>query len=250
MIGLDLGSRHVKMVQMEGRQIVKRQLWDTIDFYRTYIIPGQQVLRLKLDDIDVDEQKVVATGYGKITVQIPGVELIPEIQAHVVGAAFQTGLSDFTLIDIGGQDTKVILVKNRRAVDFLTNDRCAASSGRYLENMAVVLGVDLNFLSQCSDEPTHLNSTCAIFGETEIIGRIVEGASLESMAAGVNYALYKRLAGMLTKLSSPIMVLAGGVAYNKALQNIIRAGTGSEIICLPEPQFNGAIGCCVYGGVI
>lgn len=248
MIGLDLGSRSVKIVQMINGTVADAKVYDTISFYRQFGGQGKGNLSINLGELGFEERDgIVATGYGKITVQVEGAIQLPEIQAHVKGAVFQSGLLNFTLLDIGGQDTKVVKVRDGRAVDFMTNDRCAASSGRYLENMASILGLTLEELSIHSDEPAELNSTCAIFGETEIIGKIVEGCTLPSLAAGVNYTLYRRCAGMLVLLQSDIIVLAGGVALNGALKKIISQESSREVICLPRPQLNGAIGCCVFG---
>lgn len=248
MIGLDLGSRSVKIVQMNSDEITESKMYDTIAFYRRYGTQGTGKLKINLLELGFDSQDIlVATGYGKITVQVEGALHLPEMQAHVQGAIYQTGLHDFTLLDIGGQDTKVVKVRAGRMVDFLTNDRCAASSGRYLENMAAILDLTVDELSLYDEAPAELNSTCAIFGETEIIGKIVEGCTLGSLAAGVNYTLYRRCASMLNKLTSDIIVLAGGVAKNGALGKIIAAETGRTILRLDRPQFNGAIGCCRFG---
>lgn len=248
MIGLDMGSRSVKIVQMNNDEITESRMYDTIAFYRRYGTNGTGKLKINLVELGFDSQdSIVATGYGKITVEVDGAMHLPEMQAHVKGAVFQTGLYDFTLLDIGGQDTKVVKVRAGRMVDFMTNDRCAASSGRYLENMASILDLTVDELSTYSEAPVELNSTCAIFGETEIIGKIVEGCSLSSLAAGVNHTLYRRCAGMLDNLSSDIIVLAGGVAKNGALGKIIASETGRNILRLDQPQLNGAIGCCRYG---
>lgn len=248
MIGLDLGSRTVKIVQMNKYEIIESKIYDTISFYRRYGGKGTGTLKIDLNELGFDgEDKLAATGYGKITVQVEGAVHLPEIQAHAKGAVFQTGMMDFTLLDIGGQDTKVVKIREGRAVDFMTNDRCAASSGRYLENMAAILGLTLEELSSHSDEPVELNSTCAIFGETEIIGKIVEGASLSSLAAGVNYTLYRRCASMLGKLASDTIVLSGGVALNDALTKIIEKETSRKVLRLKQAQLNGAIGCCIFG---
>lgn len=248
MIGIDLGSRTVKILQMNENQITEAKIYDTIDFYRRYGGQGKGTLKIDLKEMGFkSEDKLAATGYGKITVQVEGAMHLPEIQAHVKGAVFQTGLMDFTLLDIGGQDTKVVKVREGRAVDFITNDRCAASSGRYLENMAAILGLTVDEMSSHWKDPAELNSTCAIFGETEIIGKIVEGCSLNSLAAGVNFTLYRRCASMLEKLASDIIVLSGGVAFNQALRNIIELETGRKTLQLEQPQLNGAIGCCIYG---
>ena len=92
-----------------------------------------------------------------------------------------------------------------------------------------------------------MSSTCAIFGETEVIARIVEGCPVNRIAAGVNHTLFKRLAPMLRKLSSQVIVMSGGGALNQALQDIIGSATGCRVMVLTEPLLNGALGCCVYG---
>jgi predicted CoA-substrate-specific enzyme activase len=233
---------------MNNFTVTDSKIYDTISFYRRYAGQEKGSMKINLGELGFKElDQLVATGYGKITVQVEGAIHIPEIQAHVKGAVFQTGLLNFTLLDIGGQDTKVVKVRDGRAVDFMTNDRCAASSGRYLENMASILGLSLEELSSYSEDPAELNSTCAIFGETEIIGKIVEGCSLGNLAAGVNYTLYRRCCGMLEQLESDIIILAGGVALNNALRRIIKKETSREVISIPQPQLNGAIGCCLWG---
>ncbi|HOB11673.1 MAG TPA: acyl-CoA dehydratase activase [Syntrophomonadaceae bacterium] len=249
MIGIDLGSRQVKLVEMEQGKVIRREIHDTITFYRQYgrVQAGQ--LQINLEEAGWGRELVIATGYGKLAVPIAGARQIPEIQAHALGAVFQSGQESFTLIDIGGQDSKVILIRSGKVVDFLTNDRCAASSGRYLENMAVVLNISLEELSSYDQDPAEINATCAIFGETELVARIVEGYSLPQLAAGVNYALYHRLAPLLKRLDSELLVLSGGVALNKALRAILARETGREVLALPDPQYNGAIGCCVFGGM-
>ena len=248
MIGIDLGSRQVKMIQMQQGQVIRREMADTIGFYRQYGRVRDGQLQIDLLEAGWSGDQVVATGYGKMAVSITGAQQIPEIQAHALGAVFQSQRNSFTLIDIGGQDSKVILIRDGKVVDFLTNDRCAASSGRYLENMANVLDISLEELAGYDQDPAEINATCAIFGETELVARIVEGFSLPQLAAGVNYALYHRLAPLLKRMDSDLLVLSGGVALNQALTRILERETGREVLTLPDPQYNGAIGCCVLEG--
>lgn len=246
--GVDLGSRTVKIVFLDNGQVREKHVFDTIEFYREHGRKTGAVLQVDFARLGLPQADVlVATGYGRNTLGLAGAEVIPELKAHVLGAVYQTGLDDFTLLDLGGQDSKVIKVRKGRMTGFETNDKCAASSGRYLENMANVLGISLDELSRHSESPVELNSTCAIFGESELIGKIVEGHSLASLAAGINYTIFKRIRAMLNNLQSEILVFSGGVAHNKALQDIIRQETAFEIIIPLEPQFNGAIGCCVHG---
>ena len=255
-LGMDLGSRHVKIVLAGEREISSYFTYDTVDFYRKYgRKEGDQLVidfaALGLPPLRVDAgDRLVTTGYGRNTIEIKGGEDIPEIKAHVLGAVWQTGLKDFTLLDLGGQDSKIVLVKRGKIIDFQTNDKCAAGSGRYLENMAAVLGLDLAELGSHWKSPVDLSSTCAIFGESELIGKIIEGWAVDELAAGVNYTIYKRIRPMLLQLASPVYVFTGGVARSTALRQILQIELNTRVIVPPHPEFNGAIGCSVHGGML
>ncbi|MFZ3101281.1 MAG: acyl-CoA dehydratase activase [Desulfitobacteriaceae bacterium] len=252
--GVDLGSRSVKIALMqfndEGEipRIMRLESIDTICFYREY--GRKQAGKLAIDFTALGlpkSERLISTGYGRNSLELAGGEAIPELKAHVQGAIFQTGLQDFTLVDLGGQDSKIIQVAGGRMVDFQTNDKCAASSGRYIENMAVVLGMSLAEIGENSQTPVELNSTCAVFGESEIIGKIVEGLPLTQLAAGVNATVIRRILPLLRTFGGEIIVFTGGVAYNKAVCQLLISGSRRQVIVPPEPQFNGAIGCCIHG---
>lgn len=244
--GIDLGSRQVKIALLAREELAGSYLYDTIKFYKKYgrKVEGQLLIdfaALGIGPVDY----IVSTGYGRNTLDIKGAKKIPELKAHTLGAVWQTGLEDFTLLDLGGQDSKVIKVRKGKMVDFQTNDKCAASSGRYLENMAGVLGIDLTQLSSYWKSPVDLDATCAIFGESELIGRIIEGHSLERLGAGVNYSIFRRIQPMLREFFSEQLVFTGGVAQNQALQKIIEQQMGCQVTVPTYPQLNGAIGCCL-----
>ena len=246
--GIDLGSRSVKIVMMDdAKQLKTASIYETAKFYRDY---GQRTdSGLVVDFAAIgysDVTHLTATGYGRNTIDIVGATIIPELKAHMLGAIAQTGLTDFTLLDLGGQDSKVIKVRKGRMVDFQTNDKCAASTGRYLENMAGVLDISLEELAGYSTNPVELSATCAIFGESELIGRIVEGYSTAALAAGVNYTIYKRIKPMLVALRSDKLVFTGGVALGGAIKEFITREMDIEVIVPEHPQLNGAIGCAVY----
>jgi predicted CoA-substrate-specific enzyme activase len=245
--GIDLGSRSVKLVVMDQEGVKRSELFETVQFYRKFGQHKENGLVVDFASVGVGEvDNVVATGYGRNTINIVGATIIAELKAHTIGAMWQTGLKDFTLLDLGGQDSKVIKVRKGKMVDFATNDKCAASTGRYLENMATVLGVSLAELSSYQENPVELSATCAIFGESELIGRIVEGYSIPELAAGVNYTIFKRIKPMLNSLASEVVVFTGGVALGKAIGKIISSELGVEVIVPQYPQLNGAIGCGVY----
>jgi len=166
-----------------------------------------------------------------------------------MGACYQTGDTDFVLLDIGGQDVKIMKIENSILTNLDLNDKCAASCGRYLENMANVLEVSLDELAKHQDNPVNLNSTCAVFSESELIGQIAEGVSLERLCSGVNFSLYKRLKTILSGYSAKKLYVGGGVASNTAVLHYLK-NDYSEVIPLKDNQFNGALGCCVYGQMI
>ncbi|HEY6871368.1 MAG TPA: acyl-CoA dehydratase activase [Geobacteraceae bacterium] len=248
-IGIDLGSRKAKFAALAGDEVVRLADYDTVTFYKRFGSMVGEELRLDLGATglfapeELAGAAVVVTGYGRNTLNLRGARIVSEIRAHVAGACLQTGLRDFTLLDLGGQDTKVAQVKDGRLADFVMNDKCAASSGRYLENMAVILEVSLDELSSHWRDPIQLDSTCGIFGESELIGQILRGHPVERLCAGVNQTLVKRVLPMLRRFRSPQLVVTGGVAKNGALIKLLEEETGGPVIVPTHPQHNGAIGC-------
>ncbi|MCB2294689.1 acyl-CoA dehydratase activase [Clostridium algoriphilum] len=245
-LGIDLGSREVKIVLMEDNKIIHSMKVSTMSFYRNYCsFDGKIIVNLeKLNIKQID--RAVSTGYGKNNIDLALFTPINEIKAHVYGGFYQTTLKDFILLDVGGQDVKVVKVEKGITTDLELNEKCAASCGRYLENMANVLEVSLDDMSLHYENPIELNSTCAVFSESELIGKIAEGVSIESLCSSVNYSLYKRLQPMLSKFKGKKLVLTGGVANNLAIKRYLN-NDYEEIVSVKEPQLNGAIGCCYYG---
>ncbi|KPU26867.1 2-hydroxyglutaryl-CoA dehydratase [Caloranaerobacter sp. TR13] len=247
-LGIDLGSREVKVVLMEDEKIIKMFKVSTMSFYRDYCnFDGKIVVdlqKLNIKNIDI----AISTGYGRNNTDLRRFEPINEIKAHVYGAIYQSGLKDFILLDVGGQDVKIVKVEKGIISDLELNDKCAASCGRYLENMANILEVSLDELFKYYKDPVELNSTCAVFSESELIGKIAEGVNLESLCSSVNFSLYRRLKPLLTRFKGRKLVLSGGVARNNALIKYLSADY-DEVISLNYPQFNGAIGCCYYGRI-
>jgi predicted CoA-substrate-specific enzyme activase len=247
-LGLDFGSRFVKLAYYDGRQRLRKIKIDTLIFYRDYLqrLPNRIVFdwpRLGL----ASPARLIATGYGKHLLQ-DYLPTITEIRAHFRGALAQTDLSHFILLEIGGQDTKVLYIKDRRVFDFLTNDKCAAGTGRFLENMARFLKMPMREFGAASHDPVVISNTCAIFGETELISHILNGVPLARIAAGVNDSVARRALSMLKRYPCRTIVFVGGVARNQAVVNGLRRPGDYEVIIPEEPQFNGALGCCLEEG--
>ena len=254
-LGLDMGSRWVKAGILKGANLVHRELFDPMSFYRAHLRGESGGRRLALDELcrtlhessgfrlSPEGLDIRATGYGRHLAKMVHAQIVPELQAHVLGALVQTGLQDFTLLDIGGQDTKVVLVRGGRMTDFAMNDRCAAGSGRYLENMARILGVPVEEMGDYAADPVALDSVCATFGESEVIGKIVEGVPEERICAGVNHTLFQRILPDLERFPSPVLLIAGGAARNRALREyMVAERLFPEIRPLPDAHFNGVIG--------
>lgn len=253
-LGIDLGSRQAKFAALNGPELAWLREFETIPFYKRYGGMREGRLTLDFDAMGLLGPKerasvpLVVTGYGRNALALEGARVVPEIQAHVAGVRFQTGLETFTMLDLGGQDSKVARVEGGILMDFLMNDKCAASSGRYLENMARVLDVSLEELSRHHRDPVPLDATCGIFGESELIGKILEGHPLESLCAGVNNTLIRRVDPMLRRFPRDLIVLTGGVARSPAFVELLREATGADVLVPPEPQHNGAIGCAALAG--
>jgi len=247
-LGVDAGSRTVKLAAMEGGRVVFSARVDTIAFYLACRNGGRELDITRLPELAAAPAwgRVVTTGYGRNSVPVKEGRAVPEIMAHVKGAVFQTGLKDFTLVDLGGQDTKVVSVRGGEVDDFIMNDKCAAGSGRYLENLAAVLGQPVERLGECAEDPLPMSNTCAIFGESEAIGLVADGEPVERILAGANRSVVMRLTPMIRKHRPGRIVATGGVALNRAVLAMLGREAGVEVITPAEPQLNGAIGCCLY----
>ena len=149
----------------------------------------------------------MVTGYGKNLLKISRHHRNP---GPFPGGPARTGLDHFILLEVGGQDTKVLYVKDGRVFDFLTNDRCAAGTGRYLENMARFLKMPLTQFAGAWQDPVEISQTCAIFGESELVGHLLEGVDPERIAAGVNASVARRALAMVRRYRCPTLVCVGG----------------------------------------
>lgn len=244
-IGIDLGSREVKISIMEDGLLVDNFMISTMSFYRDYCTYDGKInvdfKNLNIDNIDYG----ISTGYGRNNTNLSNFKPINELKAHVYGVMYQKNIKDFTLLDIGGQDVKIVKVESGIITDLELNDKCAASCGRYLEGMANILEVSLDEMCKYYEDPVELNSTCSVFSESELIGKMAEGVSFSRLCAGVNYSLYKRIVPLTNRFKDRNLIVSGGVAKNKAIISYLKADY-ENVILLDNPQFNGSIGCCNY----
>ena len=188
-----------------------------------------------------------ATGYGRNLVEWADVRM-SELTCHAKGASvlFPTA---HTVIDIGGQDAKVLQVEDGVLKRFVMNDKCAAGTGRFLYVMASVFGCEVSDLSAYddqSDDPVSISSTCTVFAESEVISKLAMGASIANVAAGVHMAVAEKTCGLVRRLGvKPDVAMTGGVALNDALRRRLEERVGYPIATDPRSQFNGAIGAAL-----
>lgn len=257
-VGIDLGSRSVKVAAF-GRGAAELRIFETMEFILEYLSGADRVnafakfdawVRKVLRAENIHEIEYFSTGYGRYRASVFDARPFSELECHAAGAVYSTGLRNFTLLDVGGQDIKVIRIKNGSIERFSMNDKCAAGSGRYIENMARILKADLSEISRHYLDPEPLSITCATFGETEVIARLIAGVDVKRIMAGVNYTVYARIEPLLDEHRSPsgALVVTSGITHNSAFIELLKAHSGFARIIVPEnAQFMGAIGAAASG---
>jgi predicted CoA-substrate-specific enzyme activase len=190
---------------------------------------------------------VVATGYGRAAVNFADTT-VTEITCHAQGVHYLVPTAR-TIIEIGGQDSKLICLDDGgRVRDFCMNDRCAAGSGRFLEIVAARLGVvldTLGHLSRASIRPALISNMCVVFAETEIIGLLAQGTAASDIAAGVQNAIATRVAAMAGRVVIPPVYFTGGVALQSGMVQALAQALSQPVSIAPTPQFTGALGAAL-----
>lgn len=196
---------------------------------------------------------ILSTGYGRRSIKF-GDETATEISCCAKGTRWiGSNLGEVrTVIDLGGQDMKVIsLDENGDITDFIMNDKCAAGTGRFLEVMANVLGVnleDLGELSLRSKNLIEISSTCTVFAESEVISLIAQGKNKEDIIAGLHSSIAARIVNLIREVGEKeVIFFCGGGAKNKGIQKALRDKLGMPVYVPSEPQFVIAIGAALIG---
>ncbi|MBK5253954.1 MAG: 2-hydroxyglutaryl-CoA dehydratase [Peptostreptococcaceae bacterium] len=247
-LGIDIGSSSSKAVILnEDNEIVGisvKNLGTGTKAYKEVITDVMQQANIE----DKDIKYTVVTGYGRITFEDADKQ-ITEITCHATGVGYY--LDDVrTIVDIGGQDSKVIKLNEKGQVEnFVMNEKCAAGTGRFLEVMARVLGCGLDELSNLATKATKqvaISSVCTVFAESEVISRLSAGESIENVARGSHIAIAKRIMGMCNRVGyTPKVVMTGGVALNADMVQVLSTELGCEIEVLPNCQAIGALGAAI-----
>jgi predicted CoA-substrate-specific enzyme activase len=243
--GVDVGSTYTKMTGInEKKEIIYSTVIPTI-------VNQDEIVKKYLKDKPVN--MVVSTGYGRHMIEDTfSCPIISEIKAHARGAFFSNNDADM-VIDLGGQDSKVIKLDNSGGfVDFRMNDKCAAGTGKFLEIAASRMGLDMDTFSKIgfeADKELSISSMCAVFAESEVISLIARKESAANICYGVHESIASRLSSMARKFvsKSETIVFTGGGALNPFLRHLLSEKLEKKIVVPLNPQFIGSLGAALSG---
>jgi len=248
--GLDLGSTYVKAVVIrDGARIG----WGVGPTGRDHEVSARNVLSeaLVMADVRKDEvANIVSTGYGRRVTSLAG-STISEISANARGVVWLAKeLNVRTIIDIGGQDTKVIaLDDDLDIVNFTMNDKCAAGTGRFLEVLSRVLDVPLDGmgpLSLKSKDPVDITTTCLVFAKSEVANLVFKGVPKEDIIMGIHMAVARRLGAMAKKVGvRDVVFFDGGPARNVGMIAAMERELGRKMYVPEMPQIVTATGAAL-----
>ncbi len=251
-IGIDCGSRSIKVVlfDIDQEQIVDYLIESTgINPSKTIRSSYQSIiLKNKLEEKSL--KNIVATGYGRNLVSFANL-VSSEIHCHAKGVLYFNDQIR-TVIDIGGQDSKMIQINEQKKVtDFVMNDKCAAGTGRFLEKTADIFQTDLEEIDKIGlgyKGLLEISSVCVVFAESEIIGLINTGQQASDIIASVYHSIARRVRtmGSHLDLAGPIGFV-GGVARNKLMGNMLELEFNRDIYVPANPTITGALGAALTG---
>lgn len=246
-LGIDVGAATTKMVAVdeEGHLLwyLLEETEPTIEAQVSRFLAAAREALGPLDGVPL-----VATGYGRKMVY-RATRRVTEITCHARGVFRELGHGG-TLVDIGGQDSKVIRIGvDGSVIDFVMNDKCAAGTGRFLENTARRLGVPLEEMGRMAldapDEVT-ISSTCTVFAESEVVSLIAHGVGVPAILRGLHRALIQRVVAMIHAVGlEPPLMLSGGVVKNPAVRRLLEEATGRSVVLPRHPQLMGAYGAAL-----
>lgn len=240
-IGIDIGSTASKVV-VRGKQMVHFVLPTGWSSKETTLAIKERLFQQNID-VCSDECRITATGYGRVAVDF-ATHTITEITCHARGGREFAG-DDCAIIDVGGQDTKIILVEHGMVQDFLMNDKCSAGTGKFLEIMSNRLGITLQELFAMAQEgvAVPISSLCTVFAESEIINYIGEGRRREDIAAGVVDSVAAKVAQLAQRKSLPDkIILTGGLSYSTYFTNVLSEKIGKCVEPTSFGRYAGALG--------
>lgn len=242
-VGIDIGSSAAKVAVIENEKVIKTILLDT--GFSSRKVADEIYAMLEAEGITKENARYVATGYGRISVPYAD-DVVTEITCHGKGAYFLFG-ENGTVIDIGGQDTKGISLKNGRVMKFIMNDKCSAGTGKFLEVMTNRLGLtpeELSELARNGQEIT-ISSMCTVFAESEVISLIGKGTPREDIAFGIIESVVNKVVALLAQVPADQYFLTGGLCDDAYIVERLSKALGAPVESTPLARYAGAIGAAI-----
>lgn len=248
-LGIDIGSTASKCIMMaDGKEIIAKSLVSVGAGTSGPQRAISQVLE-SAGKAREDMAYILATGYGRNSMLDVADHQMSELSCHARGAAFLFP-EVHTVIDIGGQDVKVLQIENGVMTNFVMNDKCAAGTGRFLDVMARVLEVkveDLGNLGAQSTKNVAISSTCTVFAESEVISQLSQDTDKRDIINGIHHSVASRVAGLAHRVGvREQVVMTGGVAQNSGVVKALEEELGHTIHTSPLTQYNGALGAALF----
>lgn len=242
-IGIDIGSTAAKAVVLDGSGILATVVCPT--GFSSVDAAERLAVLLQEQGFNVESAPCVATGYGRIAVPYAQ-RTVTEITCHGRGATFLFG-GEGTVVDVGGQDTKVIVLRGGKVAKFAMNDKCSAGTGKFLEVMANRLGVSQDELSRLAraGAPTPISSMCTVFAESEIISLIGRGTPRKDIACGVIESVVEKVCTLVSQGKGAPYFLTGGLCDNDYIVERLAARLGAPVSTDPRARFAGALGAAL-----
>jgi len=247
-MGIDIGSTTCKcIIFKDGSEIVGRAIVPL----GTGTSGPQQVFQTALSSggfVREDMERILVTGYGRFSFDEADTQK-SEITCHAQGIHYLFP-SARTVIDIGGQDIKVLHISGRGMADnFVMNDKCAAGTGRFLDVMAGVLNVrteDLGSISMEAENEVRISNTCTVFAESEVISKLSANVRLADLVAGIHTSVATRVASLVFRNGVvKDVAMSGGVALNQGIVRALSRELKTDILIHKDCQFAGAIGAAL-----
>lgn len=246
-VGIDIGSTNAKiiLIDKENKILYKQAL---LTGFNSRDVANSLINDLVISGYDKKDMVIVATGYGRVSVP-EAKKTITEITCHAKGAISLFNNNNLVIIDIGGQDTKIIDVTNGEVTDFLMNDKCSAGTGRFLDVMAKTMDTDITSLIEMASHGggVTISSLCTVFAESEIISLIGRSEKKENIANAIVKSIITKIISQLSKVSykNKKICLTGGLSNMRLFVDMMSKMIGQEVVGHEFGGFAGAYGAAI-----
>ena len=246
-IGIDIGSTNAKIVAIDNAEnIIYTRVVKT--GFNSKLTAEKLIEELKNELVSSDDDKLVATGYGRVSVDKAD-KTVTEISCHAIGACKIFNKQDLVIIDIGGQDTKVINVEEGLVKDFIMNDKCSAGTGRFLDVMAKTMELSIDELCEMAKDGggVSISSLCTVFAESEVISLIGKSENKENIANAIVMSIVSKVASQVKRVdyADKQVCLTGGLSEMDYIKDALSKELNTEVLTDKLGKFAGSIGAAL-----